>query len=372
MTPLAQGLFPILALAAAGCAAPSGQAPEVLVSRGRVAVGTGPSAVAAGDVTGDGHQDLLVANTLSHDLTLLEGDGTGRFRKVGEIPAGENPVDVALGDFDEDGDLDAAVANHETHHLTLLLNDGTGGLRPAELSPLSLEVRPHPHAVRATDLDLDGHIDLLVDDREGESVVLLRGLGDALFDVPGTRVNVGGDPYRGMALGDLDADGRIDLVTPNRREIAVVLWQDEGGYGDPRGMPADRPFAVEIGDLNGDRVLDLVVAAEAGAVWVLLGEGGARFRHDAWFEWQMPQGAKAIAVGDFNADGWADAAIQNFQSSGVLLLLGGAEAIRTSEVDGGENPWGLAVSDLNEDGRDDLVVLDYAGQEARVYLAGPR
>ncbi len=372
MTPLAHGLFGILALAAAGCQATSGHAPDVLISGARVTVGKGPSAVAVGDLTADGHPDLLVANALSHDLTLLQGDGTGQFTKVGDFPAGENPVDVALGDFDEDGDLDAAVANHDTHYVTLLLNDGAGGLRPAKNSPLSLDVRPHPHALRATDLDRDGHIDLLVDDRQGEGVVLLRGLGNAQFDLPGTRISVGGDPYRGMAVGDLDGDGWADLVTPNRGEIAVVLRQPEGAFGDPRGIAAARPFAVEIADLNGDRVFDLVFATEPGAVRILLGEGGKRFRGDSRFEWQMPEGAKGIAVGDFNADGFADAAITNFQSPGVLLLLGGSEGIRTSEVDGGENPWGLAVSDLNEDGRDDLVVLDYTGQEARVYVAAPR
>jgi hypothetical protein len=371
MASLHHRLLAALVLAVSGCQASAEQDRNLFVLATRLTVGNAPSAVAAGDMNGDGHEDLVVANTRSGTVTVLRGDGTGEFITFGEFAAGENPVDLALGNFDQDGDLDVALANHETLYLTLLLNDGNGGLEPADGSPLSLDVGPHPHAVLASDLDLDGHVDLLVDDRDGESIVVLRGLGAGAFASLATRIAVGGDPYRGMALGDLDGDGLSDLVTPNRGEIAVVLGASDTGFGAPRTIPADRPFAVALGDVNGDEALDLVFATEPGTVRVHRGDGGGFFARQAWFETEMPSGAKGIAVGDFNADGRTDAAIQNFSSSGVLILLGGDEQIRTSEVAGGENPWGLVTGDLNVDGRDDLVVLDYSGRVANVYLAVP-
>jgi hypothetical protein len=364
-------LLGALVLAASGCQVSAEQAPDLFVLAARLTVGEAPSAVAAGDMNGDGHQDLVVANTVSGTVTVLRGQGTDEFTIVDDSPAGENPVDLALGDLDQDGDLDVAVANHETLYLTLLLNDGSGGLEPADQSPLSVDIGPHPHAVLASDLDLDGHLDLLVDDRVGESIIVLHGLGAGAFAQSATRIAVGGDPYRGMALGDLNGDGRSDLVTPNRSEIAVVLGTSDTDFGEPRTISADRPFAVAIGDLNGDEALDLILATEPGTVRVHRGDGKGFFSSDTWFEMEMPSGAKGIAVGDFNADGRSDAAIQNFSTSGVLILLGAEEEIRTSEVAGGENPWGLAVADLNADGRDDLVVLDYSGRAARVYLAVP-
>ena len=210
------------------------------------------ASVAAGDLTGDGRIDLLLAHR--DGVTLLVGDGTGGFERKLGFDAGENPVDVAVGDLDSDGDLDAAVANHETDYVTLLRNDGRGALSAPPHSPLHLELDPHPHAVELTDLDGDGRLDLLVDDRRGEAILLLSGRGDGTFDPEPVRIDVGGDPYRGMALADLDGDGRTDLITPNVAEVAIVLRTEVGGFARPRVTPSSGPFEAGVADLDGDGI----------------------------------------------------------------------------------------------------------------------
>jgi hypothetical protein len=326
-----------------------------------------PSAVAAGDLTGDGIPDLLITNTDDGTVTLLVGDGSGRFPRRVSIPAGENPVDLALGDLDGDGDLDAAIANHETDYITLLRNDGLGGLESFESSPRHLDLELHPHAVVLSDLDHDGHPDLLVDDRRGESILLLTGAGNGRFELDVVRIAVGGDPYRGMALADLNDDGRLDLVTPNGDEVAIMLRTADGGFAAPVGIPADRPFEVRVGDLDGDGRADLVIATEPGPVRVLSGLGDGTFRDEPFFEERWASGAKAVAIGDFDGDAIDDAAITNWNSDDVLILFGGREGIRAERVPGGENPWGVGAADLTGDGRDELLVLDNTGDALRVY-----
>lgn len=329
------------------------------------------AAVAAGDFNGDGHSDLVGAG--DSQLTIFLGDGEGALVSSSRVPGGEHPVDFAVADLDADGNVDIAVANHETDYITLLLGDGNGSFRPAPDSPLRIDVRPHPHAVRAADVDADGHLDLFVDHREAEGVLILRGLGDGQFEASGTVVEVGGDPYRGMALGDVNGDGRLDLVTPNPGEVGVLLNVSGGQVAFTQASPvaAAAPFAVELGDFNGDDRLDLIAASDEGSplIEVFVGDGRGGFVEAGDSPFRLAPGGKKIAVGDFNGDGIEDAAVSSYQSSDVMVLLGGRDAIRTGTLSGTEHPWGLVATDLNGDGKDDLVVVGDVASRARLYLS---
>ena len=235
---------------------------------------------------------------------------------------------------------------------------------------------PHPHVVRAADLDGDGHLDLIVDHRQGEGLLILRGHGDGTFAAPGTLVGVGGDPYRGMALGDLDGDGRLDLATPNPRAVGIRLAADPGRLAFRRApdVAADTPFGVALADFNGDGRLDLVSASGEGSARVQLfwGDGHGGFEEADGSPLRLATGGKSIAVGDFDGDGIPDAAVASYRSSGVLVVLGGGGALRTATLPAGEHPWAIAAADLNEDGIDDLVIADDANPRATVYLSHTR
>lgn len=329
------------------------------------------AAVATADFDNDGHHDLVGAG--EPHLTIFRGDGKGGLTSFSHAPGGERPVDFALTDLDEDGNIDIVVANHDTDYLTILLGNGRGAFQPAPSSPLRIDVRPHPHAVRAADLDADGHVDLVVDHREAEGLLILRGLGNGRFESPGTLVDVGGDPYRGMAVGDIDGDGRLDLVTPNPREVGVLINASNKRIAFVQASPvaAEAPFAVELGDFNGDDRLDLIAASDEGSPLVELfwGDGHGAFEEADDSPFRLAPGGKGIAVGDFNGDGIEDAAVASYQSSDLLVLLGGRGSIRTGYLQGGKHPWGLAAADLNEDGKDDLVIADDAAHRATVYLS---
>ena len=329
------------------------------------------AAVAAADFNGDGHLDLVSAG--EPQLTIFLGDGAGGLSRYSRAPGGEHPVDFALADLDQDRDIDIVVANHDTDYVTILLGDGHGTFQPAPDSPLRVDVNPHPHAVQLADFDGDGHLDLAVDHREAEGVLILKGLGSGRFESPGTLVAVGGDPYRGMAVGDLNGDGKPDLVTPNPDEVGVLLNTSDAliSFAAASSVAADAPFAVQLGDFNGDGHLDVVAASDEGSALVelFLGDGQGGFEEAGDSPFNLAPGAKKIAMGDFNGDGFEDAAVSSYQSPEVLILLGGSDTIRASTLPSGEHPWGLAAADFNEDGRDDLVVADDSNRSALVYLS---
>jgi len=206
--------------------------------------------VGAADFNNDGQADLV--NGGEPELTIMLGDGEGMFEVFSRVPGGEEPSDFALVDLNEDGSVDIVIANHDTNYLTILLGSGDGTFQPAKHSPLEISVSPHPHVVSAADLDMDGHADLLVDHRDGEGVLILRGLGDGSVQLPGILAVGDGDPYLGMAIGDVNEDGKLDIVTPNPSEVAVLVNTSEGqiAFSPPSLVAADTPFGVELGDFN--------------------------------------------------------------------------------------------------------------------------
>lgn len=356
----------------ATCQGASVQVGDVSFVLRSLAVGEDPADVAAADVDKDGHPDLVVAHRGGF-VTILRGDGSGGLEESGRVPAGESPTGLTVGDVDGDGNVDVVVANHETDYLTILMGDGTGAFSPASNSPLRIDVSPHPHAVRLEDLDDDGALDLVVDHRDGEGLLVLRATGHGAFESPGVLVPVGGDPYRGMAIGDINGDGRLDLVTPNPREVGVRLRSDAEGIEFVAGssVPAGAPFAVELADMNGDGKLDLIAGSDEGSplVHVYWGDGSGGFAEADSSPFRFASGAKNIASGDFDGDGVADVAVTCYQSRDVLLLIGGSGALRSATVHGGEHPWGLSAIDLNGDETDDLVVADEANARITVYVS---
>ena len=121
----------------------------------RIRVGRSPGAVAIADFSGDRKSDIVVASERDNSLTVLLGDGAGRFAEAPGSPvaAGNSPNDIAVGHFNADSALDIAVANHESDTLTVVLGEGGGRFRQAPGSPVRVGVKPHPHGIAAADFD---------------------------------------------------------------------------------------------------------------------------------------------------------------------------------------------------------------------------
>ena len=89
---------------------------------GRATDGGGPVAVTVGDLDGDGHLDVAVADCLTNTVTVWSGDGRGSFRARSRYPVGKGPDAIAVGDLNKDGKPDVVTANHTACSISLLLN----------------------------------------------------------------------------------------------------------------------------------------------------------------------------------------------------------------------------------------------------------
>jgi hypothetical protein len=171
------------------CGTPSSGVTSPIATRNsHFPVGAAPGSVEIADLNNDGKSDIVVANEQSNNVTILLGDGRGGFTqaKGSPFPAGHDPNDIAIGDFNRDGKLDLAFANHEEKHLTVLLGNGQGGFTPALNSPFAVEVQPHTHGVATGDLNGDGKLDLVTDSWGNNQVSVLFGDGKGSFNTSGT------------------------------------------------------------------------------------------------------------------------------------------------------------------------------------------
>lgn len=198
--------------------------------------------VAAGDVDGDGHMDLFFAGDAEASRLYL-GDGHGVFQRSGPdaLPHDLTPGAgiPALGDLDGDGSLDIYLPTSGQDRV--FSNDGTG--RFVDLTDLRLG--PDATAGRSAvlaDLDLDGHLDVVVVARPGGLRVLHNDGTGRLFDYSGEIAGNGsGLPDAGVAAFDIDSDGDLDLFVSRggfARAALFVNWspqaqKDQDGDGFP-------------------------------------------------------------------------------------------------------------------------------------------
>jgi FG-GAP-like repeat/FG-GAP repeat len=345
---------------------------------GDLTLPVGGGSVVVGDLNRDGRPDIVTAR--DHAVTVYLGDSRGRFEQATGSPfaAGDNPSDLALGDFDEDGRLDVVIANHETTYITLLSGDGKGGLGPPVRIPVPS--RPHPHGVAVGDFNGDRHLDVAVESWAENAVLILRGNGRAAFSEP-ERLTVGRKPYYRLRAGDVNNDGKADLVTTNEDSGSVSVLCSNRTSALQAAMEtsiARSPFAVAIGDVNGDRHPDLTVAHRYGSVdpkfdrlTILTGSGDCGFvpRSES-----LPVGSSptAVAIGDFDGDKIGDVGVANMGSNDVTVVLGsrsGWRPAKGSPFSVGKGPMAVALHDLNGDGKADIVTGNSGSADVSVVIS---
>jgi hypothetical protein len=281
---------------------------------GTISAGVAPVAVAVADLNGDGRQDLAVAGQGHSSGTVLLGDarvqvllgnGDGTFGPAATFFGGAFGTALALGDFHGHGILDIALGN-EGGTLNLLTGNGDGTFVSATNydSPLG------PFTVAVGDLNGDGFLDLATANADG-SVSLYFGNGDGSFQAPvniRTRASA-----RSVAVADLRQNGILDLVVIDGFGIEVLLGNGNGTFQDPVTYSVAGDFAnsVVIADVNGDHFPDLISLGVRGTVNVWLNNGNGTFQGPQTYA-IGDETVTALAVGDFHHDGILDLLVTGF------------------------------------------------------------
>jgi len=296
-----------------------------------------PSSVVVGDFNGDGIQDLAIADNLTNGLTVLLGDGTGKFASAPGSPFTVDGVaeSVVAGDFNGDGIEDLATVNNSTNNVTVLFGNGSGGFAKSPGGPYA--VGRSPRCIAVGDFNNDSIQDLVVANGDDSTLTVLLGNGLGGFTAAPGSPFPAVDPPFGVVVGDFNGDGNQDVAMSPLRSgnVSVLLGNGSGGFTTAIGSPfsvGGLAFNLGVGDFNGDGVPDLAAAnANDSTVTVLLGNGAGGFTPATGSPFPVGNTPLAIALADFNGDGILDFATPNRGDLSVSVLLGTA-ATQTPQV----------------------------------------
>lgn len=303
--------------------------------------------IEVGDLNGDGKPDLLVSNECVSDadctqstIAVLLGNGDGTYQPALVSNTGAVLTSVTTGDFNRDGKLDVAVNN------------------------------------ACSDVGCTNG-----------SVNILLGNGDGTFQPP-VAYSAGGSAFS-VEVGDLNRDGKLDLVVVNGPQSAGVLLGNGDGTFQPVSTFTTSPAgdaAVFLGDFNGDSKLDLaLVTGDCGTaqcdtlISILLGNGDGTFQAPTGNQLFPGLNPQAVALGDANSDGKLDLAVaescapptSTCVNESVTVLLGkgdGTFNAAKSSVLASNDVTFIGFGDLNGDSKADLVSVDPDAASATVLL----
>ena len=377
-------------------------APSFAAAATYLSGGNGANSVAIAQLRGAGQPyDLVVTNWCAYtscttpgtDIGVLLGKGNGSFQTAVVYSSGGIFADaIAIADVNGDGIPDLVVAdcgantqnNCAGGSVGVLLGVGNGTFGTAIVTSLSPS---GASSVAVADVNGDGKPDVIVgtgSDTAGLVGVLL-GKGDGTFQ-PEVTYSSGGLSPLAVAVAEL-GNGKFDVVVANTWDpartvsnVGVLVGNGDGTFQKAvvYGTGGFFPDSVALADVNGDGKPDMVVANSSvtsssdspGNVGVLLGNGDGAFATAKTYL-SGAYGAASVAIADVNGDGTPDIVVANCSGNSgdctippngdIGVLLGNGNGTFQTAItlgSGGNSPFGVAVGDVNGDGKPDIVAAN--------------
>ncbi len=305
--------------------------------------GNQPLDVAAGDLDGDGKVDLAVTNYNSNTVSIYRnvsnlGNITdSSFKAKVDITTGTGPHGITLVDVDGDGKPDMVVTNYDINSISVFRNTSTVG-NIAFANKVDFATGSYPFIIAKGDLDGDGKQDLVVSNYHSDCVSIFRNtciLGSITDSSFAPRVNFATGSFpQGVAICNVDEDGKPDIIVTNSGSNSISVLKNKSTVG----IIADSSFASKI-------------------------------------DFQTGNYPFSLSVGDLDGDGKIDVATCNYSTNTVSIFrnttsgdsITGDSFSPKVDYSTGREPYYVTIGDLNQDGKPELVVSSSTDNALSVY-----
>ena len=334
---------------------------------------------AVADVNRDGKQDIFASN-LNGTITLLIGNGDGTFqapKTIATVAPGAYPIVTA--DFNHDGNADLAVLEPARGNVLVYFGKGDGTFAAVK----TIAIGNAPLYMLTGDLNGDGNSDLIFSATKGTGLsavvgfTVLLSAGNGSFHAPVLVVAKNGGAGGVMAIGDVNGDHHMDVLTCNGGGMAEVFlgngngtFREQAAFDDGFGNIGESQFL--LADFYGNGKLDLVIGNFGfenfgGSVTLLEGAGDGTFSNATFY--QAGFYPAWFSAADMNGDGRTDLVVANAYSNSVTVLINHGKGNFTSTPDnyatpvlsGGPGQGPMAIGDFNGDKKPDVAVASALG-----------
>jgi hypothetical protein len=347
--------------------------------------GSLPIDLVAVDLNGDGRKEIISANYSGTSLSIFKNKsaaGSFGFGQQQVLTVSGKPSSIQTADLDGDGKPDIAVASELTT-LSIFRNT-TSGDSISFASEQTYNTLNYAQGIAIGDLDGDGKPDLAVTSNQAGMVSVYLNTsspGNISFATP-QYFSTGSAP-QSVAIADLNGDGLSELVVTNYYGPSISVYRNTSSVGtiafDTKMdfTTGNQPYHVVLGDLDGDGKPDMITGnANGGTVSVLRNTGtGGTIAFDAKVDYPVCTTPYGVAVGDLDGDGKPElvAADYSISPSNIYVLKNlsspGSLSFGTKfAYPTGNSPYNTIISDLDGDGQADLATANFGGNSVSILL----
>ena len=293
--------------------------------------------VNVGDVDGDGKIDIIatVHGSLPHKISIFRNistPGSIAFESQIDLSGYDTPIQSALADFDKDGKLDLIITNNNAKVIVKrnLTESGIISFGP----DINLVATGNPGYIVTDDFDSDELEDIAVSVSGAINIYknISAGQGDIRFS-PKIDLTVGGG-NQGLDAGDLDGDGKIDLIQVVQGSSSLAPFRNTSVPGtisfaaEATYSIGSAAFGVSISDINGDSKPDVAVTSISGAL-IIFTNSGSSGSITLSSPKSLPYGTGALGFYDMDNDNAIDLVGLSYLNGDIFIFRNNTQEIPT-------------------------------------------